>query len=169
VKNAILIALAVAAAFVAGHGYGRWYGKGAPAAKPGERKVLYWHDPMHPWYRSDKPGIAPDCNMPLTPVYEGEESKGAAANPDLPPGAVRVSREKQQLMGVAFGTAEYTSAQGSIRAVAKVALDETRIAKVNAKIDGWIDEVFVDFTGKLVEKGQPLLTIYSPEALATQT
>ena len=47
-------------------------------------------------------------------------------------------------------------------------LDETRIAKVQSKLEGWIDQVFVNFTGKLVQKGDPLLTIYSPEALATQ-
>ena len=41
----------------------------SPAQGAGERKILYWHDPMHPWIRSDKPGIAPDCNMPLEPVY----------------------------------------------------------------------------------------------------
>src|SRR5581483_6476923 len=49
-----------------------------------------------------------------------------------------------------------------------VALDETRIAKVQPKLEGWIDQVFVDFTGKLVRQGDPLLTLYSPEALATQ-
>jgi len=49
-----------------------------------------------------------------------------------------------------------------------VALDETKIAKVQTKLEGWIDQVSVDFTGKLVKKGDPLLTIYSPEALATQ-
>jgi RND family efflux transporter MFP subunit len=49
-----------------------------------------------------------------------------------------------------------------------VALDETKIAKVQTKLEGWIDQVFADFTGKLVKKGDPLLSIYSPEALATQ-
>jgi RND family efflux transporter MFP subunit len=49
-----------------------------------------------------------------------------------------------------------------------VAIDETRIGHVHTKVEGWIDKVFVDFTGKLVEKGQPLLTIYSPDMLASQ-
>jgi len=52
--------------------------------------------------------------------------------------------------------------------VARVTLDETKIAKVHSKLEGWIDQVFVDFTGKQVHQGDPLLTIYSPEALATQ-
>ena len=134
-----------------------------PAA--GERKPLYWVDPMHPWYKSDKPGIAPDCGMKLVPVYAGEEKKYQATQP---PGTVEIPPEKQQLIGVEYGTAEYETATGSIRAAARVTLDETRIAKVQTKLEGWIDQVFVDFTGKLVKKGDPLLTIYSPEALATQ-
>ena len=56
----------------------------------------------------------------------------------------------------------------TIHAAARVTLDETRIAKVQPKIEGWIDQVFVDFTGKSVHEGDPLLTIYSPEALATE-
>jgi RND family efflux transporter MFP subunit len=149
-------------AYVGGYGYGRWYAK--PGAAASARKPLYWVDPMHPWYKSDKPGIAPDCGMTLVAVYAGEEKKTSTQ----PLGTVEIPPEKQQLMGVTYGTAEYESATGSIRAAARVTLDETRIAKVQTKLEGWIDQVSVDFTGKLVKKGDPLLTIYSPEALATQ-
>ena len=154
-KLAILFLIAVA--YVGGYGYGRWYAKPAPAAN--ERKPLYWVDPMHPWYKSDKPGIAPDCGMKLVPVYTALEEK---------PGTVGIPPEKQQLMGVTYGAAEYETATGSIRAAARVMLDETRIAKVQTKLEGWVDQVFADFTGKLVQKGDPLLSLYSPEALATQ-
>jgi Cu(I)/Ag(I) efflux system membrane fusion protein len=123
---------------------------------------------MHPWYKSDKPGIAPDCSMKLEPVYEGEAGKYEQKSGRMPAGSVQITPEKQQLIGVEYGTVEYTTTSESIRAVAKVALDETRIAKVQSKLEGWIDQVFVDFTGKYVEKGQPLLSLYSPEALATQ-
>ena len=44
----------------------------ADQANPGEGKILYYQDPMHPWYRSDKPGFAPDCGMKLVPVYASE-------------------------------------------------------------------------------------------------
>jgi RND family efflux transporter MFP subunit len=159
----VAIILAVAAAFAGGYGYGRWYGKPASA----ERRPLYWVDPMHPWYKSDKPGIAPDCGMTLEAVYPGDESKHQA-KPDLPPGTVEIAPEKQQLIGVEYGTVESRAMSGSIRAAARVALDETRIAKIQSKLEGWIDKVFVDFTGKAVKAGEPLLTIYSPEALATQ-
>ncbi|HUH64588.1 MAG TPA: efflux RND transporter periplasmic adaptor subunit [Terracidiphilus sp.] len=161
----LLLCVLFVAAFAGGYGYDRWYGKPSVAAAAGTRVPLYYVDPMHPWYKSDKPGIAPDCGMKLTPVYPGEEDQYKA---ELPAGAVQITREKQQLIGVEYGTAEYETTRDSIRAAARVTLDETRIAKVQPKIEGWIDQVFVDFTGKLVNKGDPLLTIYSPEALATQ-
>ena len=164
-KN-LVITLLIGVAFAGGYGYGRWYGKPANAAGSGEQKPLYYVDAMHPWYKSDKPGIAPDCGMKLVPVYQGEQSQ--YENRSLPPGTVQITPEKQQLIGVEYGTAEYETTRDSVRAAARVTLDETRIAKVQAKLEGWIDQVFVDFTGKLVNKGDPLLTLYSPEALATQ-
>jgi len=161
----LLIVLVIAAAFAGGYGYGRWYGKTATSASAG-RKILYWVDPMHPQYKSDKPGVAPDCGMKLEPVYA--DSEGSPRLENLPPGTVTISPEKQQLIGVTYGTAEHETATESIRAAARVTLDETRIAKIQSKLEGWIDQVFVDFTGKAVQKGDPLLTVYSPEALATQ-
>lgn len=158
----LAILLLIGAAYVGGYGYGRWYAKPVPAAAV--RKPLYWVDAMHPWYKSDKPGIAPDCGMKLVPVYAGEQKKTSTQ----PAGTVEIPPEKQQLMGIAYGTAGYETATGAIRAAARVTLDETKIAKVQSKLEGWIEKVAVNFTGKLVQKGDPLLTIYSPEALATQ-
>ena len=123
------IGIVFAAAFTGGYGYGRWYGD--PAAKSPKTPV-FWVDPMHPWYKSDKPGIAPDCNMKLVPVYPGEEGQ-YQAKPDLPKGAVEISSEKQQLIGVTFGTASYETSTATLRAAARVTLDETRIAKVHRR------------------------------------
>jgi len=67
----------IALAFAGGYVYKAVKG-GAASADKGERKVLYWVDPMHPAYKSDKPGIAPDCGMKLEPVYA---DGGAAAAP----------------------------------------------------------------------------------------
>ena len=159
------VVLVIVAAFVGGYGYGRWYGETAPVATAGgaPRKILYWQDPMHPQYKSDKPGIAPDCGMKLVPVYADAAPAAASA-----PGTVDISPEKQQLIGVTYGKAEYQAMGDSIHAAARVTLDETRIAKVQAKLEGWIDRVFADFTGKYVNKGDALVTVYSPDALATQ-
>jgi len=85
-KRAALVlglVLLIGAAFVAGFGYGRWYGpKGEAATAGAGKKIRYYIDPMHPSYKSDKPGIAPDCGMALVPVFEdgslgGEEAPGA--------------------------------------------------------------------------------------------
>ncbi|MGD0773031.1 MAG: efflux RND transporter periplasmic adaptor subunit [Candidatus Solibacter sp.] len=160
----LLVVMLMAAAWVGGYGYGRWYAK--PPA--GERKPLYWVDPMHPWYKSDVPGIAPDCGMKLVAVYPGDEARYDRRANKLPVGSVQITPEKQQLIGVEYGTVQYETVHSSVRAVARVALDETKISKVHSKLEGWIDQVFVDFTGQQVRQGDPLLTIYSPEALATQ-
>ncbi|MBS1859066.1 MAG: efflux RND transporter periplasmic adaptor subunit [Acidobacteria bacterium] len=160
----VISLLAIAAAAAGGYGYGRWYAR--PAA--GERTPLYWVDPMHPWYKSPRPGVAPDCNMQLVPVYPGEEARYERRANRLPPGTVQVATEKQQLIGVEYGTVDYGAVNSSIRAVARVTLDETRFTKVHSKLEGWIEEVFADFVGQQVHKGDPLLTIYSPEALASQ-
>src|SRR5215469_1462286 len=137
-----------------------------------QRKILYWVDPMHPQYKSDKPGIAPDCGMKLEPVYADDDAPGtdntASALPPMPAGTVQVTPEKQQLIGVQYGRVEVTEGSRTIRAAGKVAIDETRIQHVHTKLEGWIDKVFVDFTGKFVKQGDPLLTIYSPEMLASQ-
>ena len=72
------------------------------------------------------------------------------------------------MIGVTYGQAEWASAASSFRAVGKVAMDETHVVRVHPKIDGWIEQVFTDFMGAPVEKGQRLLTIYSPEMLAAE-
>jgi membrane fusion protein, copper/silver efflux system len=164
--RALLIALLVVLAWVGGYGYSRWYGPKpqAPAITKVEKKTGY-HCPMHPNFRSDHPGVCGICGMKLVP---DADAAPAPTGPALPAGAIHVSPDKQQLIGVTFGTAEYTSGAQSLRVTGKIQPDETRVVKVQTRIDGWIEKVFVDFTGKYVEKGQPLLTLYSPELLASQ-
>jgi Cu(I)/Ag(I) efflux system membrane fusion protein len=173
-----VIAAAIAAAFVGGLYYSRQHAP-QPQTDATGRRVLYYVDPMHPVYKSNKPGFAPDCGMRLQPVYaddaQGQEAANSARAPltgpemrDLAPGTIQVSPDRQQLIGVRYGVAEMTSGAGTLRAVGKVALDETRISRVHSKIEGWIEKVNIDFIGAPVTAGQPLLTIYSPEMLASQ-
>lgn len=169
---------AIAAAFAGGYVYKAIKGRTPTSADKGGRKILYWVDPMHPAYKSDKPGIAPDCGMKLEPVYAdggvasapaaGQEPVHADDTSAMEAGTVRITPEKQQLIGVKYELVETGGGSRTIRAVGTVAIDETRIGHVHTKVEGWIDKVFVDFTGKLVQKGQPLLTIYSPDMLASQ-
>ncbi|MGD0012223.1 MAG: efflux RND transporter periplasmic adaptor subunit [Terriglobia bacterium] len=137
--------------------------KAADQANPGEGKILYYQDPMHPWYHSDKPGIAPDCGMKLVPVY-ASEARAAA----LPPGGVEISPARQQLMGVTTAKAEYRALDQTIHSVGQVAMDETRVVHVHVRTSGWIQKVFADYTWQQVKQGDPLFTFYSPDLLATE-
>lgn len=150
--------------------FGWFDGKLAGAASsniPGDsgaspRKVLYWVDAMNPSSRSDKPGKASD-GMNLVPVYADE-----AASESPVPDAVKISPQKLQLIGVQYGEVRKGPLSKTIRTVGRVMYDETKIARIHTKIEGWIDEVSVDFIGKLVEKNQQLFTIYSPELVSTE-
>jgi membrane fusion protein, copper/silver efflux system len=128
-----------------------------------ERKVLYWQDPMHPAYTSDQPGKAPDCGMDLVPVYEDGLSEA-----NLTEGSFRISPEKQQLIGVTYGEVAYKNVSRVFKAVGKINYDETKIVRIHPKVEGWIENVFVDFVGKEVRQGQPLISLYSPELVSTQ-
>ena len=103
-----------------------------------------------------------------TPKSAGGPMVTTSTDTGMPETAFKISPEKQQLIGVQYGTVEYQTISKSLRAVGKVAFDETKMSRINPKIEGWIEQVYVDFTGKLVKKGQPLLTIYSPDLVSTQ-
>jgi Cu(I)/Ag(I) efflux system membrane fusion protein len=131
-------------------------------------KPLYYVDPMHPAYRSDKPGIAPDCGMQLEPVYAVSPlvtvSQSASS---LPPGSVRIDPQRQQLFGVRVGPVEETSGSYKIRLLGRVAADEGKIYKINAGIEGYIQDVSSATTGSFVRKNQELATFSSPMATMT--
>jgi multidrug efflux pump subunit AcrA (membrane-fusion protein) len=131
------------------------------AATATQKKVLYWVDPMHPEYKSDKPGKAPDCGMDLVPVYEDGTTSTSSAG--TPAGYVPI-----KVGGVPTAVAERRTLGQSVRTVARITGDETRQFRVTTKFDGFIEKLYVDFTGKEIRRGQPLFTIYSPELLASQ-
>ncbi|MEE8129147.1 MAG: FixH family protein [Vicinamibacterales bacterium] len=85
-----------------------------------------------------------------------------------PRAEVYIDPRRQQLIGVRTAPAERRTLTKQIRAVGTVRYDETRLADVNVKVAGWIEELYVDYTGQLIEVGQPLFMIYSPELLTTQ-
>jgi RND family efflux transporter MFP subunit len=129
----------------------------------GERKILYYYDAMNPGMRSDKPGKAPD-GMDLVPMY-ADTGEGMAS---MPPGTVMISPTKQQLIGVRTDVVKKELLNRTIRTVAQVQIDETKISRIHVKIPGWVDQIYVDFIGELVSKGQPLFSFYSPDLVATQ-
>jgi len=133
-------------------------------ASSGERKIVFWYDPMHPAYRSDKPGIAPDCGMQLVPKYADED----AATKTMAVGTVRIAPDKQQLIGVRTTTVVREPLVRSLRTTGQITADETKIEHVHVKISGYIDKVYVNYVGQLVKKGQPLFSVYSPDLVATE-
>ena len=132
-----------------------------PAGKK-ERKILYYVDPMFPTLKSDKPGKSPD-GMELTPVYADEEDTGV-----FEPGTVKISGRRQQLINLRVVEVKEGTIGQNIRTVGVLQYDETKIVKIHPRIEGWIDKVYADYTGRFVRKGQPLFSIYSPELVATQ-
>lgn len=129
---------------------------------PVERAVLYYRDPTATSYTSTTAGVNPATGSRLEPIY------ARAASTPHEPGAIRISMDRQQLAGVRYGTAEFTEVGRTLRTAGSVSYDETRLQHVHARTDGWIEKVFVNFTGQVVRAGQPMLTIYSPEMVASQ-
>jgi Cu(I)/Ag(I) efflux system membrane fusion protein len=128
------------------------------------RRVIAWIDPMYAQgpphlYKSKHPGIAPDCGMKLVPQY-AEESPSSSS--------VTIPHEQQHRIGVRLATAEVRELSKTIRTTGRVTADERRVAQVRAKFDGFVDALYVNFTGQPVRQGEPLLAIYSPDLLATQ-
>jgi RND family efflux transporter MFP subunit len=139
-------------------------GAGAPAKK--ERKILYWTDAMNPGNRYDKPGKAPD-GMDLLPVYE-EESAGAAGAGVTGYAPIKIPAERLQMMGVTTEKARVMSLDQSIRTVGMITVDETRISHIHTKFEGYIEQIFVNYVGQQVSKGQPVFSFYAPDLVATQ-
>src|SRR6201982_1406534 len=111
------------------------------------RRILYWVDPMHPDYKSDRPGTAPDCGMALEPVYEGDNP---TAKLQLPAGAVSIAPEKQQLIGVRTEVVEKNSGSRLVRTTGRVAPDDNRVYRMMAGTDGWIQSLQASPAGTVV-------------------
>jgi membrane fusion protein, copper/silver efflux system len=132
------------------------------------RRVLYYVDPMHPGYTSDRPGIAPDCGMPLKPVYADEdvEPRALARPVATARETINISPEKQQLFGIRVAAVARTSGKRALLVPGRVAADETRVYRVNLGVDGFVKETQDDAVGSAVKKDQRLAVISSPEFLS---
>jgi Cu(I)/Ag(I) efflux system membrane fusion protein len=97
-------------------------------------------------------------------------SVSPAAKPSPLPGytVVKITPERQQLIGVRTGRVERGRLQMSLQVVGVIEPDQTRITHEHLKTEGWVQKLFVDFIGRQVKKGDPLLSIYSPDFVTTQ-
>ena len=127
--------------------------------KQDERKIKYWVAPMDPNFISDRPGKSP-MGMDLVPVYE-DKSGGSESVIIIDPTVV-------QNTGIMTTPVEIRSIFKEIRTIGLVDYDETRYTHIHTKVKGWIERLYVNFTGQRVKKNQALLDIYSPELVSTQ-
>ena len=123
---------------------------------------LYWVAPMDPNYRRDRPGKSP-MGMDLVPVY-AEDVGGT----DAGPGAIKVSPEVINNLGVRTAAVERRALQSTIRTVGYVQYDEDRLIHIHPRVQGWIERLYVKASGDPVGDGQPLYALYSPELVNAQ-
>jgi multidrug efflux pump subunit AcrA (membrane-fusion protein) len=130
----------------------------APSASGG-RKILYFRSTMDPSFISMKPG-KDAMGMALVPVREGD--------PGADLDSIVINGAMVQRMGIRVEAVRRGPLERIVRAAGRVEVDETRVAKVNTKYEGWIEKLYVNETGQKVRRGQPLFAVYSPELLASQ-
>lgn len=162
--------------------------KGEASAKPDN--VAYYTCTMHPSVKSQDPkGKCPICSMDLVPVMKkdvaaqsGEKTPASGDMANMPgmtatksgetneeaPSEFTVPVERQQQIGVTYGKIEKRPLIHSIRTVGIVAYDKQRHWDYVARVEGYVNKLFVFSPGEVVEKNAPLLTIYSPDLLTTE-
>lgn len=123
------------------------------------RKILYYHDPMVPGNKFDKPAKSPFMDMMLVPVY---------ADGDADQGRVTVSPRVQQNLGVRTAVVSEGKLAPQITAVGSIAFNERDQATVQARASGYVERLHVRATLDRVAKGQPLVDLYVPEWVAAQ-
>lgn len=167
----IVVALAIAA-IVFRRELTRWFsaeeepaiepsstGSAAPSAsESSSTEIDHYTCPMHPSVKKHEPGKCPICGMDLVPVTKAEQREGVVVIDDA----------KRQLIGVTTAPVTVAPMQGSLRAIGRVAYDESSLTDVNLKVRGWITKLFVNETGQKVARGQPLFLVYSPELYNAQ-
>jgi Cu(I)/Ag(I) efflux system membrane fusion protein len=123
-----------------------------------------------------QPGsIATPANAAKADMAGMSESKNAAkqdqtrtSNQNMPPGTVNLNPDRQQMIGVRYTEVRRADMKRTLRTVGLVQMDEEKIARVHVKVPGWIETMYLDYVGKLIKKGQPLFTLYSPDLVSTE-
>lgn len=162
-----LLAGALAIAIVAA-GSGFWWAhrsiaangaSASTAAAPPARKVLYWHDPMYPQQKFDKPGKSPFMDMQLEPVYADEAGEG---------GGVTVDPRLAQNLGMRTAAARTGRLERSVDAVGAIAFDERAVALVQSRTAAYVQRLFVRAPLDAVHRGEPLAELFVPEWAGAQ-
>jgi Cu(I)/Ag(I) efflux system membrane fusion protein len=160
----ISIVLIIIGAFVLGY---LMRGGGPPPqdhqhAESEAPQVEMWTCSMHPQIQLPKAGQCPLCGMDLIPVSSGETGG------DTGPRELNMSEKALKLASLEVSPVERREVTAEIRMVGKVTYDETRTSYITAWVPGRIDDLFVDYTGVEVKKGDPMVSLYSPDLLTAQ-
>lgn len=162
-KSTIIVAILAACAF-AGAGYllGRHTHDLPPdkSTLTSQEEQVQYTCSMHPFIIRDEPGTCPICGMDLVPVKKGEGGAHSAA--------ISVDPVTTQNMGVRLAPATRLDLTRSLRTVGTVVPSESLQRSISSKVEGYIERLYVDQTGRPVAKGAPLLEIYSPDLVAAQ-
>lgn len=135
--------------------------------------LLYLSVPIGTWGKMAKTvGITSAAND--APADKGHQHGGGVpvtettGNTDGETPTVEIPEDRQQMIGLTTVTASVRAMNRTIRTVGRMEYDERKMATVNTKVEGWIEKLYVDYTGRYVKKGEPLAEVYSPELVATQ-
>ena len=139
--------------------------KAPPAGAVAVPARLLYQCPLHPQITSDRPGSCPICGMDLVKVQGGTPP---ARTTPTGRAVVTLSEERRAVLGLRTTPVASMDVNRSLRTVGRVAIDERRMKHVHTKFEAWIEDLRVDFTGKLVRRGEVLASVYSPELVATQ-
>lgn len=159
-----LIVLALVAALLGLRHY-----RGQPAAAPGPvatagPEIDYYTCSMHPFIHENKPGNCPVCGMKLQPVYKNTTATTRAGSDSM----VMVSVEEERRLGLRLAVVTRRPLATTVTAYGRVEVNETNLRHIHTRYPGFVDRIFANTVGQIVTAGEPLLTIYSPELVATQ-
>ncbi len=131
----------------------------ATVAAPAEKTPLYWRDPMYPQHRFDKPGKSPFMDMMLVPVYAGDDDakEGISIDPRM-----------TQNLGIRTAEVQRGSLARALTLVGTVTFDERAVTLVQARVNGYVERLFVRAPLDRVRQGEPLAELLAPEWVSAQ-
>jgi membrane fusion protein, copper/silver efflux system len=121
-----------------------------------------WTCSMHPQVRLPKPGTCPICSMPLVPASSPASTKESSGS------MLELSEHARAMASVETVPVQRRRMRREIRLVGKVQYNETTLANITTRVEGYVERLFVDYTGIEVKPGDHLVEIYSPDLVLAQ-